>query len=615
MAKITIGRINPGIAKAQLAEDDGIYIPRKQDADEVLSILRKEHFIALTGSEKIGKTLLLEKEILPILKSGYKARAGMNWKIVHITPSETSLQSFTEAITEQGILYPKERKNTPYFELEVGYELLHEEIGLDGIYKKYIHLQKYNLLVVIDGLEHLLLKCTDILEIHTLLRIIVKSYTQKEAAIYFAIVLRPEPFQKAWANYLNLLEEERQNKIYDPLPEQMIYTAKVFEQIIQNNNYLLKTYSQAELETAIRLYFSARYNMRIFPEKCQQLAIDLYKYDDQLFQLKVRTYQPIEQWGEKRGITAEKKSTETPSDLDKKTKEVSNPVTDDTHSPLLNLSSKTPQEAANILLSSMPDEKQELTAQVFKILVKKNSNDNSLILYPTKFSAIVSITGSKKEDVFTLIEQLKNEYPLLRYNTKTLQDVTEISLASVALLKDWKRLSDWAWEEYELALLFADLSNDAAAYYAGDTKELWAETQCYAMRKQIQAYNINESWANQYGLMYKEAILYLEESEAKTKAPTPEIRKKIVLQQDKPEPIKEETPPPPIIEEKPIETIVLPKEEPIKETNELPPTNDEKEPEPLIDEPPKTIILPSNEDKKEITEQPIRPKIVIKRKE
>ena len=79
-------------------EQSGIFFGRDRQVDQLLDILGHAHFVAVVGVSGCGKSSLVRAGLLPALKAGFLAEAGVEWRTATMYPGEHPIQNLARAI-------------------------------------------------------------------------------------------------------------------------------------------------------------------------------------------------------------------------------------------------------------------------------------------------------------------------------------------------------------------------------------------------------------------------------------------------------------------------------------------------------------------------------------
>ncbi len=145
----------PGCRSFYESEHSSFYGRMKQ-VDDVLLLLHKHKFIALTGQIGSGKSSFLQSGLIPALRKGHNGLAGKEWVICNTRPGLAPIQNLACALSENNLLNPSV-KSTPEQRLWIEKNLNEGISGLESIYRRSEIFGKKNLIIIIDQFEDLFL--------------------------------------------------------------------------------------------------------------------------------------------------------------------------------------------------------------------------------------------------------------------------------------------------------------------------------------------------------------------------------------------------------------------------------------------------------------------------
>lgn len=133
------------------------FFGRIKQVDDVLLLLHKHKFIALTGQIGSGKSSFLQSGLIPALRKGHNGLAGKEWAICNTRPGLAPIKNLAYALSENNLLNPS-IKSTPEQRLWIEKSLKEGISGLESIYRRSEIFGKKNLIIIIDQFEDLFLR-------------------------------------------------------------------------------------------------------------------------------------------------------------------------------------------------------------------------------------------------------------------------------------------------------------------------------------------------------------------------------------------------------------------------------------------------------------------------
>ena len=80
----------PGL-RAFEPDEDYLFFGREKRVDEILSKLRRTHFLSVVGGSGSGKSSLVRAGLIPALHGGSMLGSGSHWRIAMFRPGEDPL--------------------------------------------------------------------------------------------------------------------------------------------------------------------------------------------------------------------------------------------------------------------------------------------------------------------------------------------------------------------------------------------------------------------------------------------------------------------------------------------------------------------------------------------
>jgi energy-coupling factor transporter ATP-binding protein EcfA2 len=132
------------------------FFGRIKQVDDLLLLLHKHKFIALTGQIGSGKSSFLQSGLIPALRKGHNGLAGKEWVICNTRPGLAPIKNLAYALSENNLLNPSV-KSTPEQRLWIEKNLNEGISGLESVYRRSEIFGKKNLIIIIDQFEDLFL--------------------------------------------------------------------------------------------------------------------------------------------------------------------------------------------------------------------------------------------------------------------------------------------------------------------------------------------------------------------------------------------------------------------------------------------------------------------------
>lgn len=157
------------------------------------------------------------------------------------------------------------------------------------------------------------------------------------------------------------------------------------------------------------------------------------------------------------------------------------------------------------------DEEKKACCKLFKSLIKIEEKEYAL--KKLSFTEIRGITGSSETILKKIISELSSsKYKLLdRTDNEEVLEHDVISLSSLSITVEWKRLELWIHEEIESSETYIKLCKAASLYQNGD-RDLMKNPDLEVVLSWFNKERPTEDWGKKYDRSYKRAINFLQES-------------------------------------------------------------------------------------------------------
>jgi len=388
----------PGIRSFEIEEHE-LFFGREKQIKELLLILKKTHFIAITGASGSGKSSLVKAGLIPLV-----IKESEEWSYVIFRPGNKPIYNFTESITDMLNKSGFDKKqigsprNLEHLLLENQNSLPNyfEDIGFKG-----------KLLIYIDQFEEIFRFTQN--EFNTdskiiainFINILISLANQRKTSIYVVFTLRTD-FLSDCTNFPGLPE------------------------MINDGHYLIPKMTFEEKERAIK--GPAKIGRAEIED---ELLIKIKEHiKDNEVSLPVLQHALMRTW-EYRLLNDDHQS----------------PVKVE-HYNAIGTVYNALSVHAEMIYESFDDEGKKIIEKIFKALTHLG-DDNRGIRRPTLLSEICAVTNTREIDAIEIIDKFRaEENSFLLPNSKinlNLNSVIDISHESI--MRVWKRLVGWVDEE------------------------------------------------------------------------------------------------------------------------------------------------------------------------
>ena len=130
-------------------EEDYLFFGREQQTSELVTLLREQRFIAVTGTSGSGKSSLVRAGLLPELQGGMMKEVGSDWEMIVLRPGGAPLRHLAESIAEADMCDPED----PEVIGDLVATLSHSGMGLVEAIRQSHMEPGTNVLVLVDQLR------------------------------------------------------------------------------------------------------------------------------------------------------------------------------------------------------------------------------------------------------------------------------------------------------------------------------------------------------------------------------------------------------------------------------------------------------------------------------
>lgn len=578
------------------------FFSREQDVEAIKNKLRKNRFLALVAPPAGGKSTIITKSLIPVLKQeAFQGKAGVKWSIAKVDIRHDPIEELAEALAKPGILQDKKIK--PDFEDYLLTQLEDKQLDLVDIYRQHDYIQQFNLLLFIDHFDWIL----DHLNQRTdyFISLLLDAASNLDTAIYVLVSMNNDSAKR-------LLKHP---------------SLEVLQRAMERSMYRLHGLSQAQLDEVIQ-QAAASSGAKLTPDMVTELIDKLYFDDDQLPELR-NWVSKIVSGTVKTKTKIEPKSSSSSGRPVLRVKDNSQPEPQPEAEPVVAKSkvtrtaktagaNKMHKEAEEIFSNLATRYQQDVCSSIFKILGSKDQETQHLIIYPTKINTIAKYMDISPADIIRILELYKTAGILTSRDTPL--DPDSLVFGSKGLnLEDWERLHEWIEEETNFAETYNEIVDAAEAYFisGANLPKEWNANKIGRVLAWKEQYEPTEAWLGRYNDKYDLAMQFLDDCEQLYEdmapepepEPLPEPEPEVATPEPEPEP--EPTPDPEPEYQRPVEREEQQYEEQrYREPDPVPPP---PPPPPVYEQPARQEPPPPPPPPRE-EPKPARKKITIKKR-
>ena len=458
--KSRVGEPCPYLGLRPFFEQDAKwFFGREDQTDDLLRMLGRKRFLAVTGTSGSGKSSLVRAGLIPSLKRGYMPGSTARWRVAVARPRGDPFGELATALSEDASLGPDDSRPAMLHRSSQGLiEAARARLGPDD-----------SLLVVIDQFEEIFRfkNESDLTgdESDAFVKLLLAAADQVETPIYIVLTMR--------SDYLG------DCSVFRGLPE-----------ALNGSQYLAPVLTRAQLREAIEGPAQAR-GVELAPELSQRLLNDVgHGLEQELDQLPVLQHALSRTWAKGEGDER----------LEMR------------HYEAAGRMAGALDQHADELYRVLDDRGRAIARKVFQRLTEKESQGRD-IRRATSFGELVKLTGAPRDEVLAVIEQYRGF--LVTAEPGKIRGDSIVDITHEALIRQWRRLRGWAAEEAETARIYRRLADDASH----SESEPWRGARLLDAQKLKKEEGWNDAWARRYaastrgGEEYRKVEAFLDMSE------------------------------------------------------------------------------------------------------
>ncbi|HKP38395.1 MAG TPA: ATP-binding protein [Pyrinomonadaceae bacterium] len=385
-----------------------LFFGREEHSEQLLLRLQRARFLALLGNSGSGKTSLIRAGLMPALHGGMMPGADSGWRIALMRPGRDPIGNLAGELVKEGVL-PHAGAGLPGDEAEaaVGAILRSGSLGMVQVAREGRLPENEKLLIFVDHFEELFRfpetreATSNADEAFTFVKLLLEATKQQELPIYVAVAMRSD-FVGDCAQFQGLPEA------------------------INDGPYLIPRMTRDELKFAI-----------VGPVRIARGRIDnslvtrlLNEVDDNHDQLPILQHALMRTWEhwQTYGRTGE-------------------PMGIEDYEAIGTMADAISLHGDAVFNGLRNDNSRLIAERVFKALSERGS-DNREVCRPTSLAKLCNIAGASEQDVRIVIDVFRDVRCsfLMPPTAIELQPKTVIDISHASLIRNWKRLSEWAKE-------------------------------------------------------------------------------------------------------------------------------------------------------------------------
>jgi WD40 repeat protein/energy-coupling factor transporter ATP-binding protein EcfA2 len=479
----------PGLRPFEATETH-LFFGRDGQSEELLRRLRRTRFLAVVGTSGSGKSSLVRAGLLPALKGGLMASAGSDWRIAILRPGNDPIGNLARALASPLVLGSRDEKNVGMQEILAETTLRRSSLGLaelvartrtklDAGGQPLFH-DYENLLIVVDQFE----------EIFRFKQLIEEEKSNEDAAAFVKLLLEAvrQPEGKVYVVLTMRSDFLGDCAQFQELPE-----------AINDGQYLIPRMTRDERRSAIAGPVAVGEGS-ISEPLVNQLLNDVGDNPDQLPIMQHALMRTWEYW---LGHRSDGEPIDIPD---------YNAI-----GGMAEALSRHADEAYEELSKA-----QEVIAEkLFKGLTERGA-DNREVRRPMEVREVCELTGADEAVVVAVVEvfRRKGRSFLMPPPTDALTGapipLTRDSLIDIShesLIRNWRRLKDWAVEEVQSARIYRRLAEAAVLHREGE-EGLLQDPGLQIGLDWREKNNPNHVWARRYHPEFALAMNLLDKSQA-----------------------------------------------------------------------------------------------------
>ena len=447
-------------------EEDYLFFGREQQVAELVTLLRNQRFIAVTGSSGSGKSSLVRAGLIPELQGGMMKEVGSDWETLVLRPGGAPLKHLAEAIAEASMEDPEDPKVVG----ELLATLSHSGLGLVEAIRQSEIEPGSNVLILIDQFEEIFRfqrsGAANQEQAFSFVNLLLEAGAQRDVPIFVIITMR--------SDYLGDCTEFRG-----------------LAEAVNEGEYLIPRLNRDQIRSCIEGPIRVGGGDISFA-LVQELLNSIGTEQDQLPVLQHALMRTFDRW-------QEDPSGGEQLELD--------------HYRSVGGMEEALSRHADEVFEELDATHQAVAKSVFKAITERGV-DNRGIRRPTRLDLLTEIADADLEQVIKVVEAYRKpgvtflmppaEVPL------TPDIVVDISHES--LMRVWARLEEWVDDEAQSARIYRRLT-ETAELHQQNSAGLYRDPDLQIAISWRDTESPTSKWASRYAPGFDTALSFLQQSE------------------------------------------------------------------------------------------------------
>jgi hypothetical protein len=408
----------PGLRPFETNESD-LFFGRRDQVRELLGLMRRNRFLAVVGSSGCGKSSLIRAGLLAALRDGYLVEPGAEWRIAVMRPGDTPVHCLAQALQAPGALGDLYPDPVDLAALEA--TLRRGSLGLVEAVQEAPLPPRVRLFLLVDQFEELFRFGAD------------PERSQREARVFVKLLLEAVA-QRQWPIYIGITMRSDFLGNCAGLPG--------LPEAINQGLYLVPQMDRAQLREAVRRPVEL-YGAKITERLVNRLLNDLGDDTDQLPILQHAMMRLWSLWSEG--------PRDAPLDLAQ-------------YDPIGGIAEALSRHVGQVYDGLGPED-QRIAQWLFRKLTQ-TTRERQVVRQSASVEQIAREAGVRVEQVAAVVEQFREPTRsfLMPPPTVPLAAETVIDISHESLIRQWKKLSEWAALEARDSRLSREIRDGAALW-------------------------------------------------------------------------------------------------------------------------------------------------------